>query len=201
MFHKIVFDFDERGVAEELQKKLLTCKCDTIFDYCNNPIDYPNKIGYSKWVVWIDEDIIEKYNTLYTEFGKLEGIEAFKKTNIAVVPNYYKLVRQWNTATNEEKESFKELLYNLFDGQCEITCKPGYGLVDIEILKAGYNPISLYMIPTGRIDSRNGRLPGSIRFYNYAYDQLLDLIKCTDNDYEPNIVKNIIKIASQGFGK
>jgi hypothetical protein len=201
MFHKIVFDFDEQEVAEELQKKLLTFKNDTIFDHACNLTDSQYRIGSSEWIIWIDEDIIEKYNNLYTEFGKMKGIESFEKINKTVMPNYYKLVRRWDTATDEEKEPFKELIFNLFDGKCEILCKRNSGIVDILIKKEGYNPISLYMLPNGNIESRSGPLPHNFFYYRLFSEKISELFDYCDNNKKRNIIKNMIKMTSQGFDK
>jgi|MesohylFT_1024984.scaffolds.fasta_scaffold254239_1 hypothetical protein len=80
MFYLIQFDNIESEETKQLQFELRGYPNGTILSYAKN-INV-SILPTDKWIVWIDKDIIDKYNEQYTYFSKIKGIKCFIELDI-----------------------------------------------------------------------------------------------------------------------
>jgi hypothetical protein len=80
MFYLIQFDNIESEETKQLQFELRGYPNGTILSYSIN-INV-SILPTDKWIVWIDKDIIDKYNEQYTYFSKIKGIKCFIELDI-----------------------------------------------------------------------------------------------------------------------
>jgi hypothetical protein len=80
MFYLIQFDNIESEETKQLQFELRGYPNGTILSYAKN-INV-SILPTDKWIVWIDKDIIHKYNEQYTYFSKIKGIKCFIELDI-----------------------------------------------------------------------------------------------------------------------
>jgi len=80
MFYLIQFDNIESEETKQLQFELRGYPNGTILSYAKN-INV-SILPTDKWIVWIDKDIIYKYNEQYTYFSKIKGIKCFIELDI-----------------------------------------------------------------------------------------------------------------------
>jgi hypothetical protein len=72
MFHVIEFENIESEETQNLMFSLSGIPNGTIISFSRRILTMDDK-----WVVWIEKDIIDKFNTLYYSFSKTKGIHRF----------------------------------------------------------------------------------------------------------------------------
>ncbi len=80
MFYLIQFDNIESEETKQLQFELRGYPNGSILSYAIN-IKVPI-LPTDKWIVWIDKDIIHKYNEQYTYFSKRKRVKCFIELDI-----------------------------------------------------------------------------------------------------------------------
>jgi hypothetical protein len=80
MFYLIEFNNIESEETKQLQLELRGYPNGTILSYAIN-IKVPI-LSRDKWIVWIDKDIVNKYDEQYKNFSKINGIKYFIELDI-----------------------------------------------------------------------------------------------------------------------
>lgn len=81
MFHLVQFDDVESEETKQLQFELRGYPNGSILSHAMN-INVPI-LPTDKWIVWIDKDIIHKYNEQYAQFSERKGVKHFIELDIA----------------------------------------------------------------------------------------------------------------------
>jgi hypothetical protein len=60
--------------------------------------------------------------------------------------NYYPLLSRWDTASDEERGDFKEVIRGIVGYDCKVACDPNEGVVDIHVLCVATNKVKDILI-------------------------------------------------------
>ena len=55
--------------------------------------------------------------------------------------NYFPLLGRWDTASDEERNAFKEVIRGIVCYDCKVACDPNEGVVDIHVLCVASNKV------------------------------------------------------------